>query len=251
MIRKIDYKSKENITEEWDDIAKYRFEQIKNGKDISYKYILIPSIIKLLKDCNRKKIIDIGCGQGFLTKLLAKNSNEIVGIDISGNNIILAKRNCNNISNITLINSDIESYFKEARKNKFSTVIANMFLMTVQNLDKIIDEIASIIKPSGHFIFTITHPFFWSYYWQYNNKDWFNYKEEIIIEADFRISKEYLDKTTTHVHRSLEKYVNCLFKSGFLIEKILEPFPIKKLAEKYPHKWEYPRFMAIKCIKNR
>ncbi len=56
------------ISKAWDKNAMLRYEQIKSGKDISYKYILMKTIDNLLGDVSFKNGLDIGCGPGVLTK---------------------------------------------------------------------------------------------------------------------------------------------------------------------------------------
>jgi len=79
---------------------------------------------------------------------------------------------------------------------------------------------------------------------------WFKYSKDTAIEAPFRISSsEEIGPITTHVHRSLERYVNSLIDVGFEIERMIEPHPSPEIEELYPNKWKYPRFLAFRCIK--
>jgi SAM-dependent methyltransferase len=243
-------KTIKQIENEWNNIAELRFEQIKKGSDISLFFILIPCIIKLAKTSDYNSVIDVGCGNGFLTKKLAKKAKYLVGIDMSGKNIEIAKKDCSNISNVKLIKSTIDEYSKNIDGPIFTLGIANMTLMTTPNLRNILNSVSRLLKPQSQFIFTISHPCFWPFYWDYYSKKWFNYKKDICIETPFKIS---LDKTnkliTTHFHRPLEKYFFELDRAGFRVDCIVEPMPNEKIMEKYPKKWEYPRFLGIRCMK--
>ena len=237
------------IVKEWDRIALLRLSQIESGQDLSYNYILVPAINELLESCNITKVVDLGCGSGSLTRLIAKNAIFVIGIDMSEKNIELAKRKSSAFSNINYVNIDIENFISTVEESSFTTAVANMTLMDVLFLDDVIETTKTILEPGGHFIFTITHPCYWPTYWNYEKEPWFDYWREIPIEADFSISLE-TDKCciTTHVHRPLEMYFNCLTKFGFKILKVIEPLPSEEIQIKYPKKWEYPRFLGVHCI---
>jgi len=48
------------------------------------KYVTLPSFQKITPNVKNKSVLDLGCGDGFFTRLLAKQKpSEIIGIDIS------------------------------------------------------------------------------------------------------------------------------------------------------------------------
>ncbi|WP_339216685.1 class I SAM-dependent methyltransferase [Ornithinibacillus sp. FSL M8-0202] len=242
----VNSKTNKEIANEWDDISNIRFEQISNNKDLSFNYILKPCILDLIDSCNIENVLDFGCGTGNLTNYIAECSQKVVGIDLSKNSIKIAKRYFNATENLTFINSSLEEYSNKGNKNNFSLVVANMVLMDVVNLESILKSIKSVLKEDGNFVFTITHPCYWSLYWDYFNKSWFDYKDEIFIEAPFNISLDKNNQKTTHIHRPLEQYINTLCKEGFIIEEMVEPVPDSKMLSLFPTKDNYPRFLGIK-----
>jgi len=55
----------------------------------------------------RVKAIDVGCGDGFFTKLLAETQSEVTGIDNSDAYLRNARHNCGNIGNIRFVKGDV------------------------------------------------------------------------------------------------------------------------------------------------
>lgn len=248
-LRPVFGKTYKEIAHEWDDIALIRLKQIENGQDLSFKYVLSPLIFELLRSCNLTKVVDLGCGTGSLTKEIARCSDNVVAVDISKRNIEIAREHSFDFSNLNYVNLDIENFVLKVKESTFTTAIAAMTLMTVLDLERVLETIKIILKPGGHFVFSITHPCYWPIYWGYANADWFNYRKETPIEADFKISLDkYEECVTTHVHRPLEMYINSLSRVGFIISKIIEPIPSQDVQDKYPQKWEYPRFLGVHCI---
>ena len=83
------------------------------------------------------KILDIGCGIGFLAYKLSNKANKVVAIDINKNSIAFAKKKYNR-GNITYIHSDIFDYeFKE----KFDNVVLSNVLEHIKNRKKLLTKI--------------------------------------------------------------------------------------------------------------
>jgi len=248
-MNRVNNKTQVDIAGEWDQIAELRSRQIREGRDISYSNVLVPTLMELIESRNSTRTLDVGCGCGHLTELLAKVSSRVVGLDISRTSIALAKVYCSDLKNVELVHSSIEDYAEPATREPFTLAVANMSLMTVLDLRSVLMSIAKLLVPSGHLVFTITHPCFWPLYWNYP-EEWYRYSEEIIIEAPFTISLDRSETcVTTHVHRPLQSYFARLNDAGFVTEYVKEPMPAPDIETLYPKRWEYPRFFAAACRK--
>lgn len=249
-LRPTSTRTDEQVAREWDRLCKLRCDQIESGKDLSFTNVLLPMIISLAEGLDHSDVLDVGCGTGFATRAIATRSKKVIGIDSSKASIENACQRIGNIKNIAFVHSSIEQYAEQHKKNSCSLAISNMMLMTAPNLGNAVKAISSLLRPSSHLAFTVCHPCFWPKYWQYDSEPWFRYEEEIVIEAPFRIS---LDSTatiaTTHVHRSLERYLAALEMNNLVVEKIMEPIPSLEVQEKYGKKWAFPRFLGMRCRK--
>lgn len=99
-------------------------------------------VSEILGDLYGKKIIDIGCGNGELTKDYIKN-NEITFVDISPNMLAVAKENIdkNYINNATFINSDF-SFLKS--EIKYDIAICIGVIAHVDDIPNLIKKINNI-----------------------------------------------------------------------------------------------------------
>jgi trans-aconitate methyltransferase len=241
------HKNNSEISKEWDAIAKVRSEQLLSHEDISMDKVLIPMLLNMTSDSDFSNVIDLGCGTGYSTKHFHKKANKLTGIDISPVSIKEAKL----ISpEINFIANSIEDY-SQMSNEKYTLAISNMTFMDVANLEKVIKSTSDLLKLNSHLVFTITHPYFWPLYWGYEKYDWFNYSKEIEIEANFNITLNDSSFKTTHYHRPLETYVNLLEKYNLQIIEMREPMPTIEVMNEYPSKWEYPRFVGLKCMKTK
>ena len=236
--RPASYKFSVAIAAEWDRIAHVRHKQIDGGNDLSFSHILMPTVLDLLQGCDLNRIIDLGCGTGELTRELALVSGKVSGVDLSPLSIEIAEETCTGSPNISFRAGAVEDFARHWTGPRFTTAVANMTLMTCLDLDSFVKAAGKLVAPEGHLIATITHPWFWPSYWGYDNADWFSYHQEVVVEAPFRISAEATDYVTTHVHRPLSTYMNCLARQGFRVHRILEPYPNEEIQALYPERWE-------------
>ena len=264
-------KTQDDIAAEWDELAPVRRDQIQSGKDLSFTHVLVPCIKELAETADWSAVLDVGCGTGALAKEVYNRIGKyLVGVDISSVSIDVARsqleayelirrvehppiRGENGTLNGTapvasLVNESIQTYGSDSgRHGSFTLALANMTLMDVLDLDGAIESVAKLLKPGGMFVFTITHPCFWPKYKEYESADWFEYMEEIVIEAPFEISLGERACPATHVHRPLSTYLRTLRQSGFVIEAVEEPTPPSEVEGKYPGDWTFPHFLAVRC----
>ena len=219
-----------------------------SGKDLSFRYILLPAIKELLEGCNLKMVLDIGCGIGQLTRELATVSDRVVAVDPSPRSIALAQESCSALPNTSFSVCEIEAYASERPCREFSAAVASMTLMDCLDLDSFVEAVATMIVPGGCLIASITHPWFWPLYREYADSDWFEYSEEILLESPFVISEETTDCITTHVHRPLTSYLRSLSRAGFVVDRLLEPFPDEKVQALYSRRWKFPRFLVLRAL---
>lgn len=99
--------SYQEVSDYYDNYSK---KQLKKGIHIRHK-----SIMKFLKKENpskNAKVLEIGCGIGTVTKLLARffNKGKIVAVDISPKSIEIAKHLYANLNNIEFFVSDMQDF---------------------------------------------------------------------------------------------------------------------------------------------
>lgn len=246
-IRPVAGKSLSEIAREWDDIAEVRHRQIASGEDLSFSHVLLPTIRTLLDGCSLENTVDVGCGTGQLTSELAGRSASVAAIDTSARSIGIARESCADQSNVSFHVSSIEEFAMRWPSPQFTTAVANMTLMTCLDLRSFMQAVATVVVPTGSFVATITHPWFWPHYRGYANASWFSYCEEMILEGPFNIALEFSEHVTTHVHRPLVGYLDTLSHFGFRLNQVLEPYPGEEIQELYPDPWQFPRFLALRA----
>lgn len=242
MLNRTNPKFLNEIQAEWDVLCNSRQDAIDSGKDFSLLAVTAPCIIKEL-DVPNNGILDVGCGTGYLTSLLAEYTTRCVGIDISTNSIALAKSRYSD-SRAEFLVSSISKY-KPTRS--FDICVANMVFSCDPDWENSIRSIRRLLSPNGKLLVMLPHPCYWSKYWGFEDEEWFNCNEEIYIEHDFSLSLVKSLGNATYIHRPLSLYISKICGENFLLEKMIEPYPIRALPDKY--EYEYPRFLLMKFVK--
>lgn len=236
-------KNIKEIADEWNAVSQKRQEIIESGKDVSLTFVTSPCIIRNLAKEKLLKVLDVGCGTGYLTHQISTLCDLCYGIDASKESLEIAKKKYST-NNIKFLNSSIAEFNTDCQ---FDACVSNMVIMTDPEWEVSLKHIFKLLKDGGQLLIMLTHPCFWPTYWNYKNENWFNYNQELYIEHDFRTSFSETLGVTTHIHRPLSMYVNKIRELGFEIIKIEEPQPIANTPKEY--NYGYPRFLFIKCIK--
>ncbi len=112
-----------------------------------------PWVIETIKQelgSENKKILDIGCGGGFLSNALARAGHSVDGIDMSSESLAVAKK-----SDLTkTVNYQIADAYKVPfEDNTFDVVCAMDFLEHVEDPAKVVAEAGRVLKSEGIFFF--------------------------------------------------------------------------------------------------
>ena len=175
------------------------------AKDI-IKYPLAKLPFSKLNKNKHKKLLDIGCGWGRWTISSAKKGYESIGIDLSINNLIIAKKISEklNLKNCNFVCCDVLDL--PLKDNTFDKVFSFSFLQhfSQNNLEIILKNIADKMKTSSIFKTQMVNKYALRSIYNILKKKY--YKKEITKNFDVR-------------YFSIKK-LNKIFNQHFIIKKV-------------------------------
>jgi SAM-dependent methyltransferase len=242
-------KSHAELAREWDQLAEERHRQIASGEDLSFKYVVVPTTWRLFEGAEGAIVLDIGSGTGDFTAQLAQVAGRVIAIEPSRASTALARRVCQSAQNIRFVEASIEEAASSLGEEPATAAVAVMTLMTAPDLRGFAKALSTLLQTGARFVATVTHPWFWPRYWEYEEEPWFHYEVETFIEAPFAISRRRTKIRTTHIHRPLDRYVNVFAEEGFRLDTLVEPMPAADIQALYPAPWRFPRFIGLQWKK--
>lgn len=223
--------------------------------DLDHRKTLNPVIFRLLRNVKNKKILDLGCGQGYFSRLLTKQGGIVTGVDLSKDLIGIAnQRNQEQGLKIKYFVSDAAN-LKDLQDNKFDIAISNMALMDIKNVDKTIKECSRVLKKNGHIIFSIVNPIFSIFERSKDDNGYFLKLMKYKTNSTMTNENRWCNFKTVHYHRSIGYYINLLSNNGFYItnyEEIATKYfkgELIKDKDFFDFIQEFPSFLIVKAIK--
>lgn len=203
-------------------------EWSRTGPSIVSDYTGRPPTIELCGDIEGKTILDLGCGEGYCSRILAKKSKcNIIGVDISEEMIQRA------IEREKLENLGIHYFCEDASVYSFENnqfdLILGMFIFNyvpIQVMKNILLNIHSSLKENGEMVFAVPHPSLAfirkenlsPFYFDQGDYNYFSARDVELNGKIWRRSGEELNVRS--FHKTFEDYISSINFAGF--SKILE-----------------------------
>ena len=238
---------------DYDEIADWYDEAVRSGSLALFHDFAIRVVLDLAGEANGRRVCDLACGQGIVSRRLADRGAMVVGVDVSGKMLDLARRyERDEPRGITYVCGDARM-LGGVEDAAFDGVVCNLALMDIPDLAASLRTVARILRPRGWFVFSITHPCFPTPSLGWTRK----VDEELAREIPDYFAEGFWrrdnprgvrGKVGSH-HRTLSTYVNALVGAGLTIERFAEPRATKDLVERAPGYGEVPPFLAARCVK--
>ncbi|MGI9490130.1 MAG: class I SAM-dependent methyltransferase [Geminicoccaceae bacterium] len=222
----------------WNENAEAWVNLSRQGFDVYRDLVNTPAFFQMLPKISNLDGLDIGCGEGANTRLLADRGAKMTALDISDAFIKHARTEEKaKPRDITYFQGNALKLPFDDRKFHFAT--AFMSLMDIPDNEKAIAEAFRVIKPGGFFQFSITHPSTaLSHFKKLRSSDgrayafelggYFQQEDGWIDEWTFKAAPEDMrsryDKfRIPRFCRTLSAWINALIGAGFIIEEMGEP----------------------------
>jgi SAM-dependent methyltransferase len=198
-----------------------------------------------------RRTLEVGCGEGRVSRDLVERGHRVVGVDASPTLIHLAS------------DADPRSWYLQAdgavlpfASESFDLVVFYNSLMDIDDMEQSVQEAARVLQPGGALCACVTHPM--------ADAGKFESREG---NAPFTITGSYLGPRrwfSGHDERdglsmdfagwayTLEGFFGALERAGFMIQAVREPRMDESAVRKYPseERWQrIPNFLMWRALK--
>lgn len=224
----------------WTDATDYVLSKFDENGDFYRKHVLNPALFSLLGNVKGKLVLDAGSGEGYLSRLLAKQGAIVTAVEPAEGLITYAiERELKDRFGIDYIKADL-SLWKD-KQHYFDAVVSNMVFMDIPDYQSAMNNSIAALKSKGVLVFSISHPCF-----DMKGK-WEEDKPYVQVNdyfAEYTI-KNYIGVS---IHRTLSSYINLVIEAGCNVVKILEPQVPEQVVQTERDK-NIPNFLLVKAVK--
>jgi SAM-dependent methyltransferase len=233
----------------WNGNADVWTKLARAGYDFYRDYLNTPAFFEMLPDVDGLLGLDIGCGEGHNTRLLAKRGARVTAIDISEVFVWHAKplEDQEPVGIRYLVASAVELPFADST---FDFATGFMSLMDIPETGCVLAEAYRVLKPDGFLQFSISHPCFDTPHrrnlrdengltYAIEVGDYFRNLEGDIMEwlpgaAPPEIRGSLPKFKVPRFTRTLSQWLNLVIEKGFLLERVEEPRPSDETVRECP-----------------
>lgn len=228
----------EEAIKRWNQHAERFTVNYDEHGDIHREVLLNPAIFSLLEDVHGKRLLDAGCGEGYLSRILAKQGAIVTAVDYSEKMLEIARERTQGEVTIQYEYGNCEK-LDFLVDEQFDCIISNMVLQDLENYKEALSEMYRLLKPNSTLIFSILHPCFVT-----PNSGWI--RNERLDQQYWKVQRYFYegvydqrlpldsDEKIVFYHRTLTSYMKAIIQAGFTIEDVIEPMPSKEMLRKYP-----------------
>lgn len=251
----------------WDANAEAWTQLARSGYDVYRDAVNAPAFMAMLPDVSGLSGLDIGCGEGHNTRLVAKRGSKMTGVDISANFIQHARQQ------EATLQMGIDYYVANAtalpfKPTHFDFAISTMSFMDMPNHERALAEAYRVLKPGAFLQFSISHPCFATPRWKWVRDesgkrvalecgDYFRQLEGDVDEWIFTATPAELKESlpafrVPRFTRTLSSWLNMLMDTGFVLERFEEPAADEEVLKRYPYLDDtrvIAFFLLVRCRK--
>lgn len=239
-------------------IHEWTTEQVQNASKPNFGKIFVtaPNLLHMLGAIEGKSVLELGCGNGYWLRMLARVGAKTTGIDLAENQIEAARQWDDPLTeSIDYRVGDVSKQLD--LQGKFAVTFFEHVLLEItekSDLESAIQNAANTLMPGGILVISDIHPFAPS-----SRPDnlrisaGFNYFDSA---APFEIQSNRVDGEIIYykdVHWTLSDITNAITKAGLKMVEITEPLPTREDVEKYPDELAYrlihPMAIMFKAVK--
>lgn len=231
----------------WETHAQWWIQGFTAGADPEYEEQILPLAAAEL--AGAATVLDIGCGDGQISRLLAGRGATVVGVDPTWNQITVAHERGGAAGFLSAAADMLP--FADA---SFDAAVACLVFEHIDAVDRAIAEVARVVRPGGRFSFFLNHPLL-----QTPGSGWIDDQILDPPEQYWRIGPYLVEAETIEqvelgvyirfIHRPLSRYLNALTEHGLVLERMVEPAPpagFVARAPEYPDAATIPRLLYLR-----
>jgi SAM-dependent methyltransferase len=215
------------------------------GFDVHRDLVNTPAFFRLLPPVDGLVCLDLGCGEGHNTRLLAGRGARIAAVDLAESFIAAAAGSGQGGIRYLVGDGAVLPF----RASVFDAVTAFMTLMDVAEPERTLSEVARVLRPGGFVQFSVLHPLMTAPVGRWIDDDRGVRHARVLADyfqqgpstqtwtfgsAPAGVRDRYPPFTITYAHRTLSGWLSAVLGAGLAVEAVAEPCADEETAAAHP-----------------
>ena len=197
-------------------------------------------LLDIVGDPEGREILDAGCGEGYLSRILAKRGATVTAIDISSH-LMAAARSRTQALAIDYRIADL-SEPQPHLAGHFDLVVSQLVLNDVEDHEGYVRTIADSLKPAGRVALSLNNPY--SAVRREKARSYFEPGPPVIYQG-----MASLGVRVPFYHRTMEDYMSAFCGCGLLLRRLRDIRLVGPPHEGSRDRTEVPALMVLELVK--
>lgn len=239
----------------WEKVSGWYNEHL-TSTDTYQEKVITPNLVRFLSIKKGERMLDLGCGDGYFSRLLKKEGADISGIDASKTLVDMAKKS-DPKGNYVVKKAEEMTGVKE----KYQTILSVLAFQNMKQGEKVFEIMKKHLADNGRVVLVLNHPAFripkesdWHFEGTRNEQGRVVYKYLSEISLPIVMNpgaKKENQEVTYSFQRPMQWYVKQAHKNGLALTR-MEEWISHKASQKGPRqkaedqaRKEIPIFMIL------
>jgi 2-polyprenyl-3-methyl-5-hydroxy-6-metoxy-1,4-benzoquinol methylase len=234
---------------------------VESGADYYRREVHGPALLAACAPLASKRVLDLGCGQGFFTRELARAGARATGIDLADDLIAYAREHeARDPLGIEYRVASAATVHRHWSGEHVDVVTACMAVQDMADVGGTLRSTCAVLVPGGRMVFSVPHPCTDTAFREWE-RDAAGRKVALKIDRYFETGAAVCHWTMPRLlyfwdtpcwRYTLTEWSELITQAGFLIRRLLEPRPTDCQVRRHPQLddcYRLPYFLIFDLVK--